>query len=144
MDLRAYRTEILDYSVLQIGGTAEKVNAFEIPETSEDYGQLIAAYYFFLFPNTMFNFYPWGLSVNIVTPLSVNTTRINYYTYVLDASLRGTGAGGALDKVEIEDQAIVLSAQRGLRSRLYDRGRYSPAHETGVHHFHSLLSAALE
>ena len=26
-----------------------------------------------------------------------------------------------------------------LRSRVYDRGRYSAARENGVHHFHSLL-----
>jgi len=29
--------------------------------------------------------------------------------------------------------------QRVLRSRLYRDGRYSPAHERGVHHFHRLL-----
>ena len=26
------------------------------------------AYYYFIFPNTMLNFYPWGLSVNIIIP----------------------------------------------------------------------------
>jgi len=30
--------------------------------------------------------------------------------------------------------------QRGVSGRLYDRGRYSPARETGVHHFHRLLA----
>jgi len=29
--------------------------------------------------------------------------------------------------------------QRGVRSRLYDRGRYSPRREVGTHHFHTLL-----
>jgi choline monooxygenase len=29
--------------------------------------------------------------------------------------------------------------QRGVRSRLYDRGRYSPGKEQGVHQFHRLL-----
>jgi len=33
--------------------------------------------------------------------------------------------------------------QRGVRSRLYDRGRYSPTRETGVHHFHRLLAEFL-
>jgi choline monooxygenase len=27
-----------------------------------------------------------------------------------------------------------------VRSRLYDRGRYSPRRETGTHHFHQLLA----
>jgi choline monooxygenase len=48
--------------------------------------------------------------------------------------------GGALDRVEIEDEQIVEQVQRGVRSRLYDRGRYSPAREAGVHHFHRLLA----
>ena len=61
-------------------------------------------------------------------------------TWVVDASRRGTGAGGALDRVEIEDEQIVEQVQRGVRSRLYDRGRYSPAREPGVHHFHRLLA----
>jgi choline monooxygenase len=30
--------------------------------------------------------------------------------------------------------------QRGVRSRLYHRGRYSPRRETGTHHFHQLLA----
>jgi len=49
------------------------------------------------------------------------------------------GAGAGLDQVEREDEAAVESVQRGLRSRLYNRGRYSPSHERGVHHFHRLL-----
>jgi choline monooxygenase len=30
-----------------------------------------------------------------------------------------------------------------VKSRLYDRGRYSPTRETGVHHFHRLLADIL-
>jgi choline monooxygenase len=43
----------------------------------------------------------------------------------------------------MEDEAVVQSVQRGLRSRLYRPGRYSPRHERGVHHFHRMLAAAL-
>ena len=57
----------------------------------------MAAYYAWLFPNLMFNVYPWGLSVNVVQPLS----------------------------------------------RLYSKGRYSPQHERGTHHFHRLVGACL-
>ena len=106
-------------------------------------GSSIAAYYFFLFPNTMLNFYPWGLSLNVVVPLAVDRTRVVYRAWVSDRSRRGKGAGGALDRVELEDEAIVEQVQKGVRSRLYDRGRYSPARETGVHHFHRLLAGML-
>lgn len=60
-----------------------------------------------------------------------------------EADHLGRGAGGALDPVEMEDEAAVLSVQRGIRSRFYAGGRYSPQHERGVHQFHNLLAAAL-
>jgi choline monooxygenase len=92
----------------------------------------------------MLNFYPWGLSINVVVPLAVDRTRIVYRAWVADPSRRGKGAGGALDRVELEDEAIVEQVQRGVRSRLYDRGRYSPSREAGVHHFHRLLVGMLD
>ena len=30
----------------------------------------------------MFNFYPWGLSVNIVSPVDVNKTKVEFLTYM--------------------------------------------------------------
>ena len=39
---------------------------------------------------------------------------------------------------------IVEQVQRGVRSRLYDRGRYSPVREQGLHHFHRLLTRLLD
>jgi choline monooxygenase len=88
----------------------------------------------------MFNVYPWGVSVNAVTPLAVDRTRVSFLPFVWDPSKRESGAGAGLDRVEREDEAIVEAVQRGVRSRLYDRGRYSPTRETGVHHFHRLLA----
>ncbi|MHC5004768.1 MAG: SRPBCC family protein, partial [Planctomycetota bacterium] len=99
-----------------------------------------AAYWYWLFPNLMLNFYPWGLSVNVVKPLAPDRTKISFLTWVLDESRLGEGAGAELDRVEREDEAIVESVQRGVSSRLYERGRYSPAREQGVHHFHRLLA----
>ena len=88
----------------------------------------------------MFNVYPWGISVNVVVPLAVDRTRVSFLPFVWDESKREQGAGGGLDRVEREDEAIVEAVQRGVRSRLYDRGRYSPTREGGVHHFHRLLA----
>ena len=62
----------------------------------------------------------------------------------MDASRKDEGAGGALDDVEHEDDGIVEQVQRGIRSRLYERGRYSPTREQGVHHFHRLLTRLLD
>jgi len=43
----------------------------------------------------------------------------------------------------MEDQEVVEAVQKGVKSRLYDRGRYSPRREVGTHHFHRLLEHSL-
>ena len=135
LDYGAYSVELERYAVLQLGIAKPGEKTFR--------GTNIAAYYYWLFPTTMFNVYPWGVSVNVVTPLAVDRTRVSFLPFVWDASAREQGAGAGLDRVEREDEAIVESVQRGVRSRLYERGRYSPARETGVHHFHRLLAEFL-
>ena len=103
-----------------------------------------AAQYWWIFPNLMLNFYPWGLSLNLVQPEALDRTRVLFRCYVWDASKLETGAGASLERVEAEDEAIVQAVQRGVRSRFYTRGRYSPTRERGVHHFHRLLCEFLK
>tara|TARA_B100001250_G_scaffold130781_1_gene111620 strand:- start:1830 stop:2897 length:1068 start_codon:yes stop_codon:yes gene_type:complete len=134
-----YFTQGIDNTVLQIGIGKGNENTFDLPKDHQDYGKNVAAYYFFLFPNMMFNFYPWGLSINVVKPKSSEYTEIEYFTYVWKEYLMEKGAGADLDKVELEDEEIVESVQKGVKSDSYDRGRYSPKREIGVHHFHLLL-----
>ena len=43
----------------------------------------VAAHYFWLFPNTMLNLSPWGLSLNVVMPLGPRCTRVRFLSYVL-------------------------------------------------------------
>jgi len=92
----------------------------------------------------MLNFYPWGLSVNVVRPLGPELTKVSFLPYVWDASKLDAGAGAALDRVEREDEVVVEAVQKGVRSRFYDRGRFSVRREQGVHHFHRLLAQALK
>lgn len=143
VDYDRYRTILFDHCSLQVAEARDGHEAFTLPEGHMDRGRDIAAYYFWVFPNMMFNFYPWGLSVNVVEPMAKDRTRVHFRSYVLDPTLIGMGAGGDLDKVEQEDEAIVEQVQRGIRSRGYSTGRYSPTREQGVHHFHRLLAAAL-
>ena len=140
LDYSGYKTELFQFSNLQTGIGRSGENCFVLPEDSPDYGQNISAYYYWIFPNLMFNYYPWGLSVNIVKPLKKDLSKITYLTYVFDESKLESGAGAGLDKVEREDEAIVENVQKGINSRNYDRGRYSVKRETGTHHFHRLIS----
>ena len=140
LDYAEYNTELFKYSNLQLGTGKENETCFELPKSSIDYGKNIAAYYFWLFPNIMFNFYPWGLSINIVIPIHPEKTKVKFLSYIWDSTKLDTGAGASLDKVEQEDEEIVEQVQKGVKSRFYDRGHFSPTMETGVHHFHLLLS----
>ncbi|CAN5462862.1 SRPBCC family protein [soil metagenome] len=143
LDYGSYTTELFPKANLQLAVSKGGENIFDLPKSSPDYGTAISAYYFWLFPNTMLNFYPWGLSVNVVRPLGPGQMNVQFIPYVWDASKLGSGAGGDLDRVEREDEAVVELVQRGVRSRFYDRGRFSPAREQNVWHFHRLLANSL-
>lgn len=143
IDYSQYRTEIFRWSNVQLGAGTRAEEAFTLPAGHPDEGTRVAAWYWWLWPNTMVNVYPWGISVNVVRPLAVDRTKVSFQSYVWDESRLDRGAGGALDRVEREDEVIVESVQRGTRARLYERGRYSPTRERGVHHFHTLLAGAL-
>ncbi|MBS1517532.1 MAG: aromatic ring-hydroxylating dioxygenase subunit alpha [Bacteroidetes bacterium] len=140
LDYSGYTTELFRFSNLQTGISRGGESCFELPGDHPDHGKNISAYYFWIFPNLMFNFYPWGLSLNIIKPLKKNLTRVSFISYVYDESKLQEGAGGDLDKVEREDETIVENVQRGISSGLYERGRYSVKRETGTHHFHRLIS----
>ena len=144
LDYSQYRTETFAWGNLQLGVAKPGEPAFELPAGHPDAGQRIAAFYFWLFPNLMLNFYPWGLSANVVHPLGPARTRVSFLSYVWRPELREQGVGAGLHRVEMEDEEVVESVQRGVRSRLYDRGRYSPRREVGTHHFHRLLAAFMK
>ncbi|WP_411029798.1 aromatic ring-hydroxylating oxygenase subunit alpha [Spongiimicrobium sp. 3-5] len=143
LDYGNYDTLIHDYLNVQIGYADGSQTIFDLPKGHIDYGKHIAAYYYWVFPNMMFNFYPWGLSVNIVHPLGLNRTKVTFLSYVYDPDKLDKGAGSILDKVELEDEEVVEGVQIGVRSKFYKAGRFSPDREQGVHHFHGLLARFL-
>jgi len=139
LDMENYTYELFPYSNLQLGVANESEPRFDIPEGAQDYGENIYAYYWFVFPNLMFNFYPWGLSLNVIEPLNHKQTRVRFLNY----KFRGVEFDQTvhnLDITEMEDEAVVQQVQKGIQSRLYKRGRFSPSMEQGVHHFHRLIS----
>ena len=67
-----YSTECFDNAVLQIL-VADDVY-FEIPEGSIDAKTCCCL--LLVNPNLMMNIYPWGVSINIIIPTSVNGNRV--------------------------------------------------------------------
>ena len=78
LDFPSYTTEVYPHYNLQIGYVDDKDKAFDFPEGHPDHGKLIGAYYYWIFPNMMFNFYPWGLSINIVYPRSADRCKVSF------------------------------------------------------------------
>lgn len=143
LDFGNYDTILYKHCNLQIGYAEGTYEVFDLPENHPDFGKQVAAYYYWVFPNMMFNFYPWGLSVNLVQPLGLNKTKVSFISYVYDKRKLGKGAGSGLDKVELEDEEVVEGVQKGVQSQYYTAGRFSPTREKGVHHFHRLLAQFL-
>jgi choline monooxygenase len=143
IDYGNYTTELYPYGCLQLGLSKGDEDIFDLPSTSVDYGKKVAGYYFWVYPNMMFNFYPWGLSVNVVKPITPSQSRVSFLSYVWDESKLRQGAGANLHQVEMEDEDVVQQVQKGIRSRFYNQGRYSAKMEKGTHHFHQLLAASM-
>lgn len=138
-----YSYEVFPWCNLQLGIAREGDFIFDLPEGHPDSGKQVMAYYFWLFPNIMLNFYPWGLSLNLIQPVSTTETQVRFETFIWKEELFSPDRDDLMHLTELEDEVIVESVQRGIRSRLYKKGRFSAKQEVAVHHFHRLLSEAL-
>jgi choline monooxygenase len=99
------------------------------------------AFYYFIFPNLALNIMPGRMQTNLILPIDAGTTSVIFDYYyaegtaqeIMDEDIRFS------DDVQKEDIAICELVERGLRSRSYDKGKFSPEHEQAVYHFQSLL-----
>jgi choline monooxygenase len=111
-----------------------------VPQPGDDDAQ-----YYWLFPNVMLNVYQGQMQTNVVLPRGHDRCEVVFEWFANDppadvtADARWTRLLAFADEIQDEDVEICEQVQRNLRSRSYDRGRYSPTRENGVHHFHSLL-----
>ena len=139
IEFSTYNTELFENGVLQFTYSKSDKKTFkninECPKSMNN----IYAYYYWYFPNIMFNYYSWGLSVNIIEPINKNKTRINFLSFPIKGNKQPTNNSDSLDVVEYEDQQIIQQVHKGINSKFYSKGRYSPDYEKGIHHFHKLL-----
>jgi len=107
------------------------------------------AMFFWIYPNLMLNVYPDNFSTNRIVPLSHDRTLTLFDWYFREPESSATKrlveeTVVFSDEIQREDIGICEAVQRGLKSRTYDRGRYSVLRENGVHHFHRLYAAAMD
>ena len=102
------------------------------------------ALYYWIFPNVMLNVYLDNTSINIIIPVGHDRTLTIFEWYFEPP---GTGEGwesmqqviAFSDEIQVEDIELCEWVQRGLKSKAYERGRFSVRRENGVHHFQSLV-----
>jgi choline monooxygenase len=136
----SYTTEVHARHSLQVSPLSEEDNIYAG-------GAGGTAYYYFLFPNAMLNILPGRLQTNLVLPTGPERCRVEFAYYYAETDTerarRLIEADHAYaDHVQQEDIGICERVQVGLRSRAYERGRFSVQFEAAVHHFQALLKAA--
>ncbi|XP_017254908.1 choline monooxygenase, chloroplastic isoform X2 [Daucus carota subsp. sativus] len=101
------------------------------------------ALYAFIYPNFMINRYgPW-MDTNLVLPLGPRKCQV-IFDYFLDPNLKDDkefieSSLKDSENVQDEDTFLCEAVQKGLESPAYSSGRYAPAIEKAMHHFHCLL-----
>jgi choline monooxygenase len=144
LDYGSYTTETYEHMVLQIGYASSGDFTFKFPEGHPDYGRDVTAYYVWVYPNFMLNIYPWGVQLNIVRPVTPIFTKVEFLYYIHDhATFELMNGANLAEKTEREDEFVVEAVQRGISSRFYQAGRFSPKREKGVHALHGMIAAAL-
>ena len=145
IDYDSYRVEPYRYSSIQHA----PLRPVQGPAADRKYDPSVAeipeAVYGWLFPNVMLNVYMGQMQTNVVVPLAHDRTVVVFEWFASKPPVDPASdpAWSRLvefsDAIQAEDVDICETVQRNLRSRVYDRGRYSAKRENGVHHFHSLL-----
>jgi choline monooxygenase len=141
LDYQNYRVETSRHYSIQHSPIKKRENQrINVGRTSTD----SEAQYFWVFPNLMLNIYPDNYSTNLILPVGVDRTLTVFEWFVDRPETELSKAALARtiefsDEVQVEDIGICETVQKGLRSSIYERGRYSARRENGVHHFHRLL-----
>ncbi|HUM05798.1 MAG TPA: aromatic ring-hydroxylating dioxygenase subunit alpha [Terriglobales bacterium] len=106
------------------------------------------AWYFWQYPNWMFNCYEGYMDTNLVIPVDVDHCRVIFDFYFSDVSEKAREYNeqsvAVGNRVQDEDLGICEAVQRGLKSRVYQAGRLSVRREAGEQLFHQLLAADLK
>lgn len=148
IDYAQYRTECHRYYSRQFAPLRQTDSSAGERMYVPREGEPEDAYYVWLFPNLMLNIYPDNMQTNVILPLGHDQTLTIFEWFARSAESPGMKARiekavKFADEVQAEDVHLCETVQKGLRSAFYDRGRYAPKRENGVHHFHRLLQEFL-
>ncbi len=145
IDMSSYRTELFARSSLQSCPPSVD-DARARVDVSARIGS--GALYGWVHPTLMINRYGPVLDTNTVEALAADRCRV-HFDFWFDGDADDEAAEFVAASMEqshvtqLEDIDVSESVQVGTGSGAYDRGRYAPAWEKAIHHFHRLLAADL-
>jgi choline monooxygenase len=134
IDYGSYRTELGPWHALQ-HSPLRADNVYAGDPGAE-------AFYYWIYPNFMLNILPHRIQVNLVLPEGPEQCRVFFWYYYDDPAGRAEQIEADVEyseTIQREDAEICARVHQGLRSRAYDRGRFSVEMESGVYHFQRLL-----
>jgi choline monooxygenase len=139
LEFGGYQTDIFDRSSIQVCETVGQ---------DKRLGERVL--YAWLYPNFFVNRYGRVMDTNLVMPVSVDKCQVIFDFYFDYENLEEWEVKRTMrkaidqsDVIQREDIDICESAQRGMNSMAFDRGRYSATLERAVHAFHTILRSDL-
>jgi choline monooxygenase len=108
-------------------------------------GSPVSGVWGWLWPCLGLNVYTDGIMMERMWPIDHATTRLDYL-YFFPEDLPESEIARAMAASEVttvEDIAITEAVQRNLDAGIYEKGRLSPKHETGIAWFQSEIQRAL-
>jgi choline monooxygenase len=146
LDYSAYTVEPYRNHVRQFSPIRGAQPGDATPRRYQEAREHLTTDYYWVFPNWMLNCYPDNVSLNIVLPIDAQRSMAIFEWYLPDDALNSEAARASVDfsdEIQIEDVSICERVQRNLRSRSYQRGRFSVKQEKGVHAFHRMYAQAM-
>jgi nitrite reductase/ring-hydroxylating ferredoxin subunit len=146
IDVNDYQVTEFEYFSTQTGALKEsakngKEGLYAIGQGVEE------GFYVYLWPNFMLNIYPGpgNVSLNLILPTGVGTTRAVYeYCFVDAVGEQETNDFCAfIDQVQKEDIVLCESVQRGLSSGYFGQGKLMLSREHALRHFQKLVHRTL-
>ena len=143
LDMGAYRTELFDRYSIQSSPAAQGGDTRIDFDAQQRIGA--GALYAWVYPNLAINRYGPVLDTNRVMPTGHDSCRV-IFDFWFDEGTDASFIERSREQTALtqdEDVQISESVQAGLASGAYDRGRYAPGVESGVHHFQKIVAADL-
>jgi choline monooxygenase len=146
LDYNAYIVEPYERHIKQFSPIRGAQPGDTVPRRYQETSADLTTDYYWVFPNWMLNCYPDNVSLNIVVPVEPERSLAIFEWYLPEKELASAAAKDSVnfsEQIQIEDIGICEAVQKNLRSRSYQRGRYSVKQEKGVHAFHRMYEKAM-